>query len=275
MLYQWKRNGVNVPGATNTSYSIVNVQTNDLANFSVVISDDVSVVESSNVWLYPLISPNFVETPISQSVAIGTPVTLSAQANGWPPPFTFSWLLGSAPQVGSTNITDDPTSFYTFTAPATVTSVSYRAVVRNRAFPSGRVSPFAVVTTLADSDNDGIPDVWEAAYGFDSGSYADRLTDMDGDGMANWQEYQAGTDPTNALSNLKINLMSWTNGIVRMQFQAMSNKTYTVQQINSLSGTNWQSLARIVSRRTNHTEILADPNATGNRFYRIITPALP
>ena len=104
-------------------------------------------------------------------------------------------------------------------------------------------------------------------------SNADRLADTDGDGMNNWQEYLADTDPTNALSNLKINSMSWSNGALRMEFSAVSNKTYAVQSIQSLSGTNWQNIVRLPGRRTNHVEVVLDPAATTNRFYRLVTPS--
>ena len=91
--------------------------------------------------------------------------------------------------------------------------------------------------------------------------------------MLNWQEYVAGTDPTNALSNLKINSMVWSNSALRMDFQAISNKTYAVQFTSSLSETNWQNLARMLARKTNHVEVAIDPLAVTNRFYRIVTPA--
>jgi hypothetical protein len=46
-----------------------------------------------------------------------------------------------------------------------------------------------------DSNNDGIPDQWEALYGV-----TDPNADPDHDGLTNLQEYQFGTDPNNAYS---------------------------------------------------------------------------
>src|SRR6185436_18709031 len=96
-------------------------------------------------------------------------------------------------------------NFYTFTVPNVATSLTYSVVVKNLANNQpGIISSTATITVLLDTDNDGLPDAWEAAYGFATNNLADAALDPDGDGMSNWQEYVAGTDPTNALSYLKI-----------------------------------------------------------------------
>lgn len=270
IFYQWKRNGSPIPGATNSSYTVVNVQTNDFGYFSVAMQDDVSAIETTNFWLYPLVSPVFVENPLPQVVPVGGQVTMSAQITGWPPPFSFEWRLGSS---GVFDVRDDMTSVYTFTAPTNVVTNSYRVIVRNRAFPSGRASGFISVITQPDSDGDGIPDQWELSRGFNPSNAVDRLEDTDGDGLLNWQEYAADTDPTNALSTLKINSMSWSNGVLNLDFQARSNKTYAIQYNSSLGDTNWQNLSRTAGRRTNYVGVVTDPGASTNRFYRLVTPA--
>lgn len=130
----------------------------------------------------------------------------------------------------------------------------------------------AAITTLADADRDGLPGQWETMY-FGSANAANRLLDSDGDGMLNWQEYQAGTNPTNAASNLRINDFALSNGIVQMQFQAVSNKTYAIQHSPAISDANWPSLLKFVGRRTNHLEVISDLSVPTNRFYRIVTPS--
>jgi hypothetical protein len=49
-----------------------------------------------------------------------------------------------------------------------------------------------------DSDGDGMPDGWEALYGFNPHSAADAGQDPDGDGLTNLQEFQQGSHPTSA-----------------------------------------------------------------------------
>jgi hypothetical protein len=47
----------------------------------------------------------------------------------------------------------------------------------------------------ADSDNDGMPDNWETAQGFDPKDAADGSGDADGDDLSNTLEYSVGSDP--------------------------------------------------------------------------------
>ncbi len=78
------------------------------------------------------------------------------------------------------------------------------------------------------------------------GSYSNSLAaddvDADGDGALNWQEYVAGTDPTNALSRLQF------NGIARLanspnttavNWLTAPGKTYILQSSPSLTGGGW------------------------------------
>ncbi len=50
-------------------------------------------------------------------------------------------------------------------------------------------------TACTDSDQDGMPDAFEARYGFSSTDAADNRLDADGDGYTNLEEYLNGTRP--------------------------------------------------------------------------------
>ncbi len=123
-----------------------------------------------------------------------------------------------------------------------------------------------------DTDGDGLPDDWEIAHGTNP-LVPDAGDDPDHDGMSNWQEYLAGTDPQDPLSVLKLNATIVDSSAVTLQFQAVSNHTYGVLYQNSLTAAPWLVLTNVASRNTNWTEIIADPAVVAtNRFYRLVTP---
>jgi hypothetical protein len=119
-----------------------------------------------------------------------------------------------------------------------------------------------------------VPDNWETAFGLDPDSGSDRDLDADGDGMFNWQEYVAGTDPTNALSYLKIDSVSLT-GEASVTFGAISNRTYTVEYTDDLGPGEWSRLADVAARNVNRAETVIDPGFATNRIYRLVTPWKP
>ena len=72
------------------------------------------------------------------------------------------------------------------------------------------------VTVHADGQTNGLPDDWESAF-WPGGGSGGSTNDSDRDGLSNWEEWLAGSDPTNPLSTLEItaeSLAPGTNGIV-------------------------------------------------------------
>jgi hypothetical protein len=51
LSYQWRFNGTNIPGATNSSYTLTNVRTNDSGNYSVTVTNLAGNIASSNATL--------------------------------------------------------------------------------------------------------------------------------------------------------------------------------------------------------------------------------
>jgi len=154
------------------------------------------------------------------------------------------------------------------------TSQLYRVVVKNAANTAPGVShtPQTTITVLADTDQDGLPDVWESAAGLNPGSAADALLDRDGDGVRNVDEYIAGTDANDPTSYLKV---EQTGGPASLSFLAMSNRTYTVQFTDQLGVGAWQRLMDVPARSTNAIATIVDPAVRPQRVYRLATPQVP
>jgi hypothetical protein len=176
----------------------------------------------------------------------------------------------------ATVLTDSHVSFYTATNLQPGGATNFTVVITNFAERAGFLSSAANVALLVDTDQDGLPDEWESAYGFNANDRNDVNADSDGDSLSNGQEYQAGTDPTNALSYLRIEPPSAGDPYQTLTFYAGSNRTYTVQFKESLTVGRWTRVADIAASPETRLATVVDPySMTRRRFYRIVTPFQP
>ena len=276
--YQWRKDGATISGATSDSLILADVQLEDQGNYSVVVSDQSGSAVSPNAFLGVYIVPFFLQAPLSQTVVRGQVMTLSCVITGSPPPFTYTWKRNSA--TNAVHATSATTDYYTFVVTNSPGTYPWRVVINNSATDdAGLLSGVshglvANMVVLADTDNDGVPDSWETANGFSPTNAADAALDADGDTMSNWEEFIAGTNPTNALSYLKLD-GALGNGVVNLSFQALSNRTYAIEFKDGLGSPAWTRLAEFPARSSDHIETVADPNSTTNRFYRLETPLSP
>lgn len=132
--------------------------------------------------------------------------------------------------------------------------------------------PNSLLPADQDTDGDGMPDAWESAHGLRLEDAADARLDADGDGLTNLEEFLAGTDPQDEKSTLAIEAVTLSGGNLRLRFQAVAGKRYTVQVRASLMSRDWQPLADVgpepVTGDVEVTDLLPGPN--GTRFYRLL-----
>ena len=278
LRYQWRLNGLPLPGETNPTLVRNNVQFADDGEYDVVVSNPVSSAIAS-ARLTILIAPVIIVRPADQVVTEGSTFTMSVEATGNPMPFAFSWRRNSGSVVIATNQGNYRSNFVTMTTDAArlfltngITSTNYamRVVVYNVVNTNG-VNMVFNITVLADTDRDGIPNVMETNLGLDPNNAADGLLDLDNDGMNNSAEAIAGTNPADAASYLRIE-ENITPQAANLQFAATSNRTYTVQYTDGVASGQWTALRNFVARTNNMIHTLTDPDWTTNRFYRVVTP---
>lgn len=105
LTFQWLYNGLPIPGATSTNYSITNAQTVNSGIYSVVVSSFTGVLISSNATLTVKLPPVITQNPLSRTVTAGSTVTLSANGAG-DGPLSFRWFFnGVALEAFSTSLT--------------------------------------------------------------------------------------------------------------------------------------------------------------------------
>jgi hypothetical protein len=276
--YQWLFNGARIEGASSASLLITNAQLAHDGTYSVVLSNSYGSVPSTGAALVVLIRPVVTVQPVSQSAVAGGSITLSATAVGNPLPLTFRWRLNSA--SFSNLVVNGTDAFLTVTnlQPTAATNQFYFAVAVTNLAGSSPLSSNAVITVLADTDGDGMPDEWELANSLSPANSADAAVDSDGDGLPNGLEYLAGTNPLDAQSYLKLQSITWagTPRSALLRFAACPGKTYTVLRRDSADGEAWSPLFDVPAASSNRVVEVRDvtsgaPGQTA-RFYRLATP---
>jgi hypothetical protein len=99
ILYQWKKNGINISGATSQSYSISPVTSANLAAYSVGITNSYGGTNSASAslsWSTPPVDP------VEETVLVGSnasfSVTMPTDSTG----YSYQWQKGGVPIGGAT-----------------------------------------------------------------------------------------------------------------------------------------------------------------------------
>ena len=120
---QWRKDGVNLPGATGTQCIVPNVQTADAGGYSVVLANQYGAVTSFVAMLSVVQTPSLLTQPQSQKALAGDSVTFSVVAAGTPP-FSYQWLKDGVPLSGGG-------ANYALTSVQPADAGGYRVVVAN------------------------------------------------------------------------------------------------------------------------------------------------
>jgi hypothetical protein len=131
-----------------------------------------------------------------------------------------------------------------------------------------------ILPAVPDYNFDGLDDRFQRQYfPLFTASEAGPNTDADGDGFNNQAEYISGTNPTNALSLLKIESVKLDGNGSTLTWQSGAGKRYQIWNRLDVVGDPWQIVGSPLTATGNLTSF-TDASATNSfRFYRV--QALP
>ena len=229
-----------------------------------------------NLSVKPLDGSPALTAPVQfyPNPALGMPTLALSQGPG---NYAASWLNSQVSGLSSNAVVGS----LVVTIPTNASPMAAYAVHFDHASasPNGLAS-FAKTTTTGlitlmdrsvSSFNDGIPDSWRLRYfGSIYNLLSQATADADGDGANNWQEYVAGTDPTDSHSCLTV--ANHQAAAVQPQdcvvhWPSISGKTYVIERSASIFEPNWIP----VSTNTGTGSDMEFHDTTGGsvRFYRV------
>jgi RHS repeat-associated protein len=139
LTYQWRKGGINISGATSSSYTISSVASGDAGDYTVVVSGACgSPVTSSTATLtVSCTNPVITTQPVSLTQNTGTNATFSVTATGTG--LTYQW------RKGGTNISGATSASYTKNAIVSGDAGSYDVVITGTC---GAVTSSAATLTI-------------------------------------------------------------------------------------------------------------------------------
>lgn len=155
--YQWKKGGVPIGGATNSSYTIASTVEGDAGIYTVVATNSISSATSDAATLIVnavSVAPSITTQPQSQTVATGASVTLTVAVSGTPAP-TFQWQKNGIDIVGANSrdyylsaVTDSANGNYRVIATNSVGSATSDVALIQVMGSSGMIVPNNAIVTF-------------------------------------------------------------------------------------------------------------------------------
>jgi subtilisin family serine protease len=214
------------------------------------------------VWHHQLLSfesaprPGWLVDDVSVTVSTIVPGTIQISNNLSQARFVLTGPLSRSGQGMNTVITNAPPGDYT----ATFASVPYydTPAAQMKTLAEGGALVFQGNYTFPDANHNGISDTWEQHYFPSSAPGAD----SDNDGVSDFAEFIAGTDPTVPDSKLRVTTpVMLADGAIRLEWPSLSGRAYRVK--GSTNAVIWTDVTDWIRASSGTSNYILPPPAPG------------
>jgi hypothetical protein len=157
LSYQWRKAGVDIPGATSSSYGLGTVGPGDAGSYDCVVTDACGSATSNAATLTVNAAPSITQQPADQTVTAGQPAGFSVVAAGTTP-LGYQWYKGGAALTDGGAISGATTANLAI-SPASLTDAgNYDVIVTNGCGSATSASATLTVWQRGDLNCDGAVD---------------------------------------------------------------------------------------------------------------------
>jgi len=233
LSYQWSFNGSPISDATNQTFQIAAVQTNNAGVYSVIVSNPVGSA-SAAATVTIAAAPVVTSQPASQTVAIGTQATFSVKAVG-ANPLAYQWFFNNTAIAGANSATLVISSVQTNNAGA------YKVTLNN---PAGNTqSTNAVLNVLAKASNKS----------------------------NNGKGKTSATSPAYLTAAPNEVVVSKVGSLLVIQMVGSPGQIFDIQATDNLNTPLWITVASLVAADDGFVELTTDdPSIESMYFYRAV-----
>jgi hypothetical protein len=198
------------------------------------------------VWYYVLFSfdtsphPGWLVDDVSITVSNVIPGTLQISNNLWQATAIVSGPAFKRVKGLGAVMSNTPSGTY-IVEYADVPYFNTPLNQTNTLAPGGTLL-FQGTYTFSDVNSNGISDAWELHFFGNISTNRTRFTDSDGDGMTDYAEFIAGTDPLSPSPAFRLSARSISNSFIRLEWSSVAGQQYRVHSsTNVISWTPYTS----------------------------------
>jgi hypothetical protein len=296
LLYQWKKDGANLAGATQSSLLLTNLQSTQSGGYAVVVSNFLGSVTSVVAQLTVGVPPSITTHPMDQTANAGSTVTFSVAATGTAPLY-YQWQYYGSDMPGRTaanlvltNVQSSDQGYYEVVVSNALGSVTSDGAYLTVGFSSGpsifvqpqsqTVQPGGSVSfSVFASGDPPLRYQWRKHGTNLPGATSSSLT------LTNVQAANAGPytvvvtnfsgSVTSDVAVLTVGTSGFTlsitrsNTFVRLSWNAVVGRDYQVQYKSNLVAGPWSNLPPVVNATSTAASAVDQIGSSPRKFYRV------